>query len=251
MHQSFCNPPITSLIKAINAGFLRGAPHLNAKSVQKYLMPSPATLKGHMKRPRKGLRSTTPKLTHASLPRLPCVPSIHHPFMPGLIPDYDNEDNNDEPRPAFIDDINNESIANVFCFGAFANKNTGVIYNGCTGNVPFISLDGNICFFVMYHYKTNAIFAMPIPGLDLQCILDAYKKNFEFLVSKGYTPKINVMDNQATKTIKLYLTPQQCCLQLVEPGNHRVNATEWAIKTFKNQFIRTLGTTDVDFPIQL
>ncbi len=146
MHQSFCNPPIISLIKAINAGFLCGAPHLNAKSIQKYLMPSPGTLKGHMKRPRKGLRSTTPKPTHASLPRLPCVPSIHHPVMPDLIPDNDNEDNNNEPRPAFIDDINNESIANVFCFGVFANKNTCVIYNGCTGNSPFISLDGNICF---------------------------------------------------------------------------------------------------------
>jgi hypothetical protein len=55
MHQSLCNPPITSLLKAINTGFLQGAPHLNAKSVRKYLMPSPATSKGHMKRPRKGL----------------------------------------------------------------------------------------------------------------------------------------------------------------------------------------------------
>ncbi len=67
----------------------------------------------------------------------------------------------------------------------------------------------------MYHYKTNAIFAMPIPGLDSQSILDAYKKNFKFLVSKRYTPKINAMDNQATTAIKLYLTPQQCCLQFV------------------------------------
>jgi hypothetical protein len=33
MHQSLCNLLITSLIKSINAGFLRGAPHLNAKSV--------------------------------------------------------------------------------------------------------------------------------------------------------------------------------------------------------------------------
>jgi hypothetical protein len=96
-----------------------------------------------------------------------------------------------------------------------------------------MSLDGNICFFVMYHYKTNAIFATPIPGLGSQNILDAYKKNFKFLVSKGYTPKINVMNNQAMKAIKSYLTPQQSCLQLVVPGNHRVNAAERAIQTFK------------------
>ncbi len=80
-HQSLCNPPITSLIKAINAGFLYGALHLNAKSVQKYLMPSPTTSKGHMKRPCKGLQSTTPKPTRPFLPRLPCAPSIHQSVM--------------------------------------------------------------------------------------------------------------------------------------------------------------------------
>jgi hypothetical protein len=122
----------------------------------------------------------------------------------------------------------------MFFFGAFTNKNTGVVYNDCTGNFPFMSLNGNVCFSVMYHYKTNAIFATPIPGLDSGNILNTYKKNFEYLVSKGYTPKINVMDNQATKAIKSYLTPQQCCLQLVEPGNHRINAAEQAIQTFKN-----------------
>ncbi len=179
-----------------------------------------------MKRPRKGLQSTTPKPTCPFLPRPPCAPSIHQPVMPGLIPDDNHEDDSNEPRPAFIDDINNESIANVFCFGAFANKNTGVVYNDCTDNFPFMLLDGNICFFVMYHYETNTIFATPIPGLDSQSILDAYKKNFEFLVSKGYTPKINIMDNQATNAIKSYLTPQQCCLQLIEPSNHHVNVAE-------------------------
>ena len=59
------------------------------------------------------------------------------------------------------------------------------------------------------------------------------------------------MDNQATKAIKTYLTPQQCCLQLVEPGNHHVNAAKRAIQMFKNRFIGALGTTDVNFPIQL
>jgi hypothetical protein len=40
-HQSLCNPPITSIIKAINAGFLDGAPHLNTRTVHKYLVSSP------------------------------------------------------------------------------------------------------------------------------------------------------------------------------------------------------------------
>ena len=146
MHQSLCNPLITSLIKAISAGFLCGAPHLNAKSVQKYLMPSLTTSKGHMKRPCKGLQSTIPKPTRPFLPRPACAPSIHQPVMPGLTSDEDQEDNSNKPRPTFIDDINDESIANVFCFGAFANKNTGVVYNDCSGNFPFMPLNGNICY---------------------------------------------------------------------------------------------------------
>jgi hypothetical protein len=51
--------------------------------------------------------------------------------------------------------------------------------------------------------------------------------------------------------IKAYLTPQQVSLQLVELHNHRVNAAECAIQTFKNRFIGALGTTDADFLIQL
>jgi hypothetical protein len=57
------------------------------------------------------------------------------------------------------------------------------------------------------------------------------------------------MDNQTTKYIKQFLDKNKCKLQLVEPYNHHVNATEWAIKTFKDAFIAALVTTDSNFPI--
>jgi hypothetical protein len=100
-------------------------------------------------------------------------------------------------------------------------------------------------------HETNVILITPIAGVDSERILEAYKSNFKYLVSKGFKPKVNVMDNQAAKTIKAHLTPQQVTLQLVEPHNHRVNAAERAIQTFKNRFIGALGTTDSNFPIQL
>jgi hypothetical protein len=59
------------------------------------------------------------------------------------------------------------------------------------------------------------------------------------------------MDNQATKHIKNFLTNNECKLQLVEPHNHRVNAAEHAIQTFKDAFIAVLATTDSNFPLQL
>ncbi len=114
-----------------------------------------------------------------------------------------------------------------------------------------MSLNGNMCFFVMYHYKTNAILATLILGLNSASILAAYKQNFEYLAEKGYKPMVKIMDNQATKVIKAYLTPQQVRLQLVEPHNHRIIAVDWAIQAFKNRFISALGTTNANFPIQL
>ncbi len=197
-------------------------------------MPCPAMLKGQMKWPRKGLQSTTPEMARPSFPRPPCAPSIHHPVMPGLIADDNNKDDNNKPRPAYIDDIDNESIANMFCFGAFANKNTGVVYNDCTGNFSFMLLDGNVCFFCNVPLQNKHHLCHTNPWTRFAKYPRRIQKNFEFLVCKGYTPKINLMDNQATKAIKSYLTPQQCHLQLVEPGNHRINAAELAIQTFKN-----------------
>jgi hypothetical protein len=155
------------------------------------------------------------------------------------------------PNQAAIIADNEDSIAKVFCYGAFADHHSGVINNDLTGNFPFVLFDGSVCFLVMYHYKANAIMATPISGLDDRSIFNAYKKNFEELKAKGFTPKLNVMDNQATKQIKLFLTEEDCKLQLIKPHSHRVNAAERAIQTFKDAFILALTTTDRDFPLQL
>jgi hypothetical protein len=60
-HQSMCSPKISTILKAIRRGFLDGCPNLSAKGVTRYLNPSPATAKGHMKRPHQGIPSTTAK----------------------------------------------------------------------------------------------------------------------------------------------------------------------------------------------
>jgi len=238
-HQSLCNPPISTLLKATRRGFLKGCPNLSEELINKYLNRSPATAKGHMKRPRHGIRSTrakqpTTKIPQPEPPLLAPVPAYHEPQGPALIA---------------MDD--NDSIANIFCFGAFADKTSGLVYHDLTGSFPFVSLDGSVCFFVLYHYESNCIFGTPIAGLDDKTIFKAYKKHFDELTRKGFKPKLNIMDNQATKHIKTFLAENECDLQLVEPHNHRVNAAERAIQTFKDAFIAALATTDVDFPIQL
>jgi hypothetical protein len=150
------------------------------------------------------------------------------------------------------EDIANMMLnANLYCFAAFADKHTGTIYNDLTGTFPFMSLEGNVCFLVVYHYETNAILALPISGFSDDIIFRAYKEIYEMIESKGFVIRFNVMDNQASKVIKQFLTPKQCELMLVEPNNHRVNAAERAIQTFKDHFVSALATTDSDFPLQL
>jgi hypothetical protein len=241
-------------MKALKKGFLKGCPNMNKELVKMYLNPSPATAKGHMKRPEKRIRSTTPKgPTNEIRNSQPIVPVVNPEVLPlfNEARPYPGPAYNALTSSAMIEEDNGESIANVFCFGAFANKIMEIIYNDLMGNFPFMSLDGSICFFVMNHYKTNSILATPIVNMDDKSIFEAFKAKFNMLEEKGYKPKVNVMDSQATKYIKQFLTKKGCKLQLVEPHNHCINAAKQAIQTFKDAFIAALATPDVEFPLQL
>jgi hypothetical protein len=73
----------------------------------------------------------------------------------------------------------NKLIANVFCFGAFADKINGVVYNDLTGSFPFMSIDGSVCFFVLYHYETNAILVKPIANVDNLKHIKRYSRHWK------------------------------------------------------------------------
>jgi hypothetical protein len=223
--------------------------------ILKYLNPSTATAKGHMKRPCQVIRSTRPKVTNHTptpqvlVPIIDAVPFFAQPHIPD--PGYPGLAYGACMGPHAVDDDRDESIVNIFCFGAFTDKNSGTIYHDLTRLFPFMSFDRSVCFFVLYHYESNTILATPIAGLDDVSIFNAYKKCFEDSTVKGFKPKLNVIDIQATKRIKKYLIKKDCRLQVVKPHNHQVNAAKQAIQTFKVAFIAVLATTDSDFPLQL
>jgi hypothetical protein len=82
-------------------------------------------------------------------------------------------------NPNVIEDddmVNMMTNANLYCFSAFADKHTGMIYNDLTGTFPFMSLEGNVCFLVVYHYESNAILALPISGFGDDVISEHTKK---------------------------------------------------------------------------
>jgi hypothetical protein len=237
-HQALGSPKISKLLKAVRRGYLKGCPNISETLITKYLNPSPATAKGHMKRPRYGIKSTTPKQAPTIVVVPPTVIPQVVPPLNALLPPMHNT-----TSPNVIEDDCDGSMANVFCFGAFADKNTGVMYHDMTGLFPFMSLDGYICYLIMYHYESNSILATPIDSMDDMSIFEAYKKNFDMLERKGFKVKLNVMDNQATKNIMKFLDEKGCKVQLVEPHNKRLNAAERAIQTWKDALISVLATT--------
>jgi hypothetical protein len=69
--------------------------------------------------------------------------------------------------------------------------------------------------------------------------------------AKGFKPKLQTMDNEAPAALKNYFTEKEMSYQLVTPHCHRTNASERAIRTFKEHFKAGLATVNLDFPAHL
>ena len=67
-----------------------------------------------------------------------------------------------------------------------------------------------------------------------------------YLAKRGFKPCFDIIDNVASKPVQAYLKANDIKIQLVEPHNHRVNAAERAIQTFKNHLIAGFCTIDRD-----
>ncbi|KAL7525922.1 hypothetical protein ACHAWF_002559, partial [Thalassiosira exigua] len=152
------------------------------------------------------------------------------------------EDAEDEGwNASFVETIppnaNGARASNIFCFATLAGKHTGTIYTDCTDHLPAVSLEENYYFLIAYNYDNNYIFARPMKDVKDSAV--------------GYKPTFHVTDNQTTKPLKEFLRTKDCEWQFVEPNNHRVNATERAIQTFKNHLIRGFCCMDPNWPFQL
>ena len=67
--------------------------------------------------------------------------------------------------------------------------------------------------------------------IDIEAMI-VYEDMYDYLKARNCKTKLNIMDNEAFKDLKRYITNANVNYQLVEPNNHRVNASERAIHTF-------------------
>lgn len=104
---------------------------------------------------------------------------------------------------------------------------------------------------VVYNYFTNSILVEPMKDASKQSIVNAFQTKFNYLKKRGFNPKMNVMDNIASKAVIEYLEDEKIKFQLMEPYNHRINAAERAIQTWKRHIIAGKCTCHRKFPIAL
>ena len=126
---------------------------------------------------------------------------------------------------------------------------TGLGYTDPTGRFPFRSARRNEYIFISYNYDANAILAVAMKDRTATSITEAWQHLHDIYKKAGYEPDMYIQDNEISQQMKDAFTEEQVAFQLVPPGNHRANAAERAIQTFKSHFIAGLAGVDPKFPL--
>jgi hypothetical protein len=219
LHAACGSPGPSTWMKAIRSGHFATSPGLTAKLVKDKLPKSIATVKGHLNRQQKNIRSTKPDSNKTGI-------------------DEDANPPSDAP---------NQRSHHVF---AAVTKVTGQIAIDLTSQFPVTSSRGNKYILVLYDYYSNAILAEPIKDRSDSEHLRAYNKLHQYLVDRGFKPRLQKLDNEASNALKRTIRDKDIDFQLVPPHTHRRNAAERAIQTFKNHFVPCLCTAVKHFPMR-
>ena len=75
-----------------------------------------------------------------------------------------------------------------------------------------------------------------MPNMNAESHVAAYKEIYDCLKQKGFTPTLNVLDDQCSKLLKTWIIDEKRVSNMWNQKNHRVNAAERAIQTFKTIF---------------
>jgi hypothetical protein len=223
LHACAFSPVISTLQDCITKGNFITWPGIDNINFKKILKTTEATLQGHLDQERKGLSSTKETDTN-----------------------QDNE--NSAKKDAFPPQ---EKIKSSSCYYMIYNiSTTRKTYTDLTGRFPHQSSRGNNYIFVAYNYDGNAILVEPIKNREADTIINTWTKIHKRLTNNGIATTHYILDNECSSAFKDTLRQHDITFELVPPHQHRRNAAERAIRTFKNHFLAGLATCHPDFPIR-
>lgn len=236
LHACVFSPCVRTFITAIQKGHFLSWPGLSTTLIKNHLPPSIFTTKGHMNQENKNLQST--KRSYKDVLTQQQQPSVSSLSTP--------TDELDFHPPQ---DINVPKTHNCFLTISHPSKNQHTGFLDLTGRFPYRSSRGNQYILTVYDYDSNAILVKAIKNRQAETITTAWKFIVTKLEKQGIQPTIFIMDNEASEDLKCAMRTSHYNFQLVPPENHRKNAAERGIQTFKNHFLAGIASLPSDFPI--
>ena len=118
------------------------------------------------------------------------------------------------------------------------------IYLDLTGRFPYKSSRGNKYFLIVYDYDSNCILSELLKSRQAAGIKRAWLLIHQKLIQPGAAPHLYILDNEASTDLKYSMKKNKLEYQLVPPDQHRRNAAEKAIRTFKNHFLAGFSSLD-------
>jgi hypothetical protein len=127
----------------------------------------------------------------------------------------------------------------------------GQLYTDLTGKFPVRSSKGNSYVMLCYIYDCNYIKVVPMKSRSASEWVNSYDSIHQELSVKGFKPKLQTLDNEASTALKNFFTANNIAYQLVPPHCHQYNTEERAFRTFKEHFVAGLSSVDPSFPMHL
>jgi hypothetical protein len=196
LHKALFSPTKTAMLQAVKNGHLITWPGLTENAINKHLKLTPATAMGHMNHRRQNIRSTSKAPT--------------------------------EKQPPLDTDLGTKTH---LVYAVVVDQ--GQLYTDLTGKFPVRSSKGNFYVMLCYIYECNYIKVVPMNSRSASEWVKAYDSIHQELAVKGFKPKLQTLDNEASAALKNFFTVNDIAYQLVPPHCHRRNAAERAISTFK------------------
>jgi hypothetical protein len=214
LHKALFSPTKSALLQAVKDGHLITWPGLTEDAINKHLKLTPSTAMGHMNQRRQNISSTS-KTPIADEPTADKnLGTKTHPVYAVLV-------------------------------------DQGQLYTDLTGKFPVRSSKGNSYVMFCYVYDCNYVKVIPMKSRSASEWVKVYDTIHQELTAKGFKPKIQTLNNEASAALKNFFTANDVEYQLVPPHCHRRNAAERAIQTFKEHFVAGISSVDPTFPLHL
>jgi hypothetical protein len=214
LHKALFSPTKSEMLQAVKDGHLITWPGLTKDAINKHLKLTPATAMGHMNQRRQNIRST---------PKAPI-----------------------EKKTTPYTDLGTKTH---LVYAVIVDQ--GQRYTDLTGKFPMRSSKVNSYVMVCCVYDCNYFKVIPVKSRSASEWVKAYDTIHEELTVKGFNPKVQTLDNEASAALKNFFTANDVDYQLVPPHCHRRNAVERAIRTFNEHFVAGLSSVDPAFPLHL